>query len=347
MSNIFYIIYGLIILYLIFQIRKWIKIKNDEKPRIMFFKWNVKNNRLLKEHVLNLLTLNSKLEYFIISFYNNHFIQFLSHPKTNEWYCESVSNSFLSKKNQINVNSETKLIEKGFTKPNEKEYDNIISPNFSKFYKLKKRYNISEIDRPNEIFDEIEYIFNEVYNVSDNDSLKLTFTIPNRSNYSSQFYSIQNSKDDENKGQVKVFKDSKIKLILEITGLIITLVNITFLSFNFDIPNRVHWIILSISAVILFSISIYKILKNKTGVMTSDLGIIFNNSFFIDWNEIEQIQFSKKRLPSMIRWLFPDIMRVKIAMNLEKKIIPININWIKDRNGLIQSIEQYENVVFK
>ncbi len=77
--------------------------------------------------------------------FNNYYIQFMGFKKSKEIFCECVSNEFLNEKGKLNNVKIDNILKLNFVKPNEKDKEGNISPNYSKYYKANQISDFKEI----------------------------------------------------------------------------------------------------------------------------------------------------------------------------------------------------------
>ena len=138
------------------------------KDIIQNYKWNENDNSKFKMDYFKIIPELNKYDHLIVEF-ENYYVQYLSFPKSTEWYCESVSNHFLEIHKHRKKENELKLTNLGFLLPNTKDNEGNISKNYSKFYKAENEKDYEFM------YNDLTYIFTQVFKISDKTSIKIKF----------------------------------------------------------------------------------------------------------------------------------------------------------------------------
>ena len=120
-------------------LKKW----NFKKSKI--YKWKTEKEKFEKDFT-EILSKNPNLEYLIIEF-DSYYIQYKGFVNSEEFYAEIVSNEFLNETKKYSENQIEEILNLEFSKPNEKDNDGNISPNYTKWYKSKTRNEIEFIHK--------------------------------------------------------------------------------------------------------------------------------------------------------------------------------------------------------
>ena len=151
--------------YVLFGIFRMLKLKKASKEVTKEYNWKTDKDKFKKEFI-QLITEKPNLNYLVISF-DKYYIQFMGWENIKEFYCETISNEFLEAPNQLNDVKIKKIIELKFLEPNSRDSNGNTSPNYSKFYRAG-----NNTERGN-IFKEIEFILNKIYEIKSNEILKV------------------------------------------------------------------------------------------------------------------------------------------------------------------------------
>ena len=160
------IILGIGILLLIGLLIYWKK-KNQIQEINKQYNWKTQKENF-KTDFLKILADKPDLKYFVIDF-NDYYIQFMRFDESQEFYCESVSNEFLTEQAKLNQEQIDKILEIYFRKPNEKDTEGNSSPNYSKFYKADKNSDLIEI------YNELIYLMTVIYGIGNDEIIKVRF----------------------------------------------------------------------------------------------------------------------------------------------------------------------------
>lgn len=130
-------------------LKKW----NFEKSKT--YNWETEKEKFEKDFT-EILTKKPNLEYLIIEF-DSYYIQYKGFAKSKEFYAEIVSNEFLNEAKKYSENQIVEILNHEFSKPNEKDNDGNVSPNYSKWYNSKTKNEIEFIHK--ELIGILESIF--------------------------------------------------------------------------------------------------------------------------------------------------------------------------------------------
>jgi|TARA_B110000114_G_C14817427_1_gene287266 hypothetical protein len=130
-----------------------LKKRNFEKSKT--YKWETEKEKFEKDFT-EILSKNPNLEYLIIEF-DSYYIQYKGFVNSKEFYAEIVSNEFLNETKKYSENQIEKILNLEFSKPNEKDNDGNVSPNYTKWYKSKTKNEIEFIHK--ELIGILESIF--------------------------------------------------------------------------------------------------------------------------------------------------------------------------------------------
>ena len=130
-----------------------LKNRNFEKSKT--YKWETEKEKFEKDFT-EILSKNPNLEYLIIEF-DSYYIQYKGFVNSKEFYAEIVSNEFLNETKKYSENQIEKILNLEFSKPNEKDNDGNVSPNYTKWYKSKTKNEIEFIHK--ELIGILESIF--------------------------------------------------------------------------------------------------------------------------------------------------------------------------------------------
>ena len=109
------------------------------------YKWETEKEKFEKDFT-EILSKNPNLEYVIIEF-NSYYIQYKGFVNSKEFYAEIVSNKFLNESKKYSENQIEEILNLEFLKPNNKDNDGNISPNYTKWYKSETKNEIELIQK--------------------------------------------------------------------------------------------------------------------------------------------------------------------------------------------------------
>jgi hypothetical protein len=157
------IIFGILIV--IVGILAIMKKRNIEKSKI--YKWETEKDKFEKDFI-GILSKNPNLTYLIIEF-DSYYIQYKGFEKSKEFYAEIVSNEFLNETKKYSENQIEEILNFEFSKPNEKDNDGNISPNFTKWYNSKTKNEIESIHK------ELIGILKSVFGLKNGNEIKIRY----------------------------------------------------------------------------------------------------------------------------------------------------------------------------
>jgi hypothetical protein len=157
------IIFGILIV--IVGILAILKKRNIEKSKT--YKWETEKDKFEKDFI-GILSKNPNLTYLIIEF-DSYYIQYKGFAKSEEFYAEIVSNEFLNETKKYSENQIGEILNFEFTKPNEKDNDGNISPNFTKWYNSKTKNEIEFIHK------ELIGILKSVFGLKNGTEIKIRY----------------------------------------------------------------------------------------------------------------------------------------------------------------------------
>ena len=160
------IILGIGVIILIGFLVSWKK-KKPIQELTKQYDWKT-DKESFKIDFLKILKDKPDLRYLVIDF-NEYYIQFMGFSESQEFYCESVSNEYLPKQQRLNESQVEKILDLKFRKPNEKDSDGNMSPNFSKFYKAEKESDLKEI------YNELIHLMTEIFEMKNDEIIRMRF----------------------------------------------------------------------------------------------------------------------------------------------------------------------------
>ncbi len=155
-------ILGLIIVYGIFT-----KIQKRTIEKTKVYKWKAEKEKL-KNDFIEIISKNQSLEYLIVEF-DSYYIQYIGLERNKEYYCEIVSDKYLSESKKYSKIQKNKILEFDFSKPNTKDKEGNISSNYSKWYKSESENEI------NLVFEELLNIIESIYHLKDGSEIIIKY----------------------------------------------------------------------------------------------------------------------------------------------------------------------------
>ncbi|WP_282122499.1 hypothetical protein [Algibacter mikhailovii] len=164
----FKILAGIIIaVFVLFGLFRILKTKPVSKEITKEYNWKTDKEKF-KTEFIQLMTKRPILNYLVIDF-AEYYLQYQGWNNGTEFYCETVSNTFLESTYQLNDLQIKKLNNLNFSNPNTKDSEGNASPNYSKLYKSN-----NDPDRI-KIFNELIFIMSDIYNLDSNEILKIRY----------------------------------------------------------------------------------------------------------------------------------------------------------------------------
>ncbi len=142
-----------------------LKKRNFEK--IKTYKWETEKEKFEKD-LTEILSKNPNLEYLIIEF-DSYYIQYKGFIKSKEFYAEIVSNEFLNENKKYSESKIEEILNLEFSKPNEKDNEGNVSPNYSKWYKSETKNEIEFIHK------ELIRILKSIFNMKNGTEIKIRY----------------------------------------------------------------------------------------------------------------------------------------------------------------------------
>lgn len=142
-----------------------LKKRNFEKSKT--YKWETEKEKFEKDFI-EILSKNLNLEYLIIEF-ESYYIQYKGFINSKEFYAEIVSNEFLNQNKKYSKNQMEEILNFDFSKPNEKDKDGNVSPNYTKWYNSKSKTEIEFIHK------ELVEILKSIFNLKNGTEIKIRY----------------------------------------------------------------------------------------------------------------------------------------------------------------------------
>ena len=156
------IILGLIIVYGVFSKNQK---RTNEKTKV--YKWEAEKEKF-KIDFIEIISKNQNLKYLIVKF-DSYYIQYIRFKKSKEFYCEIISNEYLSESKKYSENQKKKILEFDFIEPNIKDLEGNISSNYSKWYKSESE---NEMDL---ILEELINIIQSIYHLKEGSKIMIKY----------------------------------------------------------------------------------------------------------------------------------------------------------------------------
>ncbi|EDM43350.1 hypothetical protein SCB49_01307 [unidentified eubacterium SCB49] len=115
-------------------------LKKRKFEKTKTYKWETEKKKFEKDFT-EIVSKNPNLEYLIIEF-DSYYIQYKGFIETKEFYAEIVSNEFLNENKKYSEIKIEEILNLEFSKPNEKDNEGNVSPNYSKWYKSETKNEI-------------------------------------------------------------------------------------------------------------------------------------------------------------------------------------------------------------
>jgi hypothetical protein len=135
--------------------------------KLKTYKWETEKEKFEKDFI-QILSKNPNLEHLIIEF-DSYYIQYKGFVNSKEFYSEIVSNEFLNETKKYSENQIEEILNLEFSKPNEKDNDGNVSPNYTKWYNLT---TINEIEF---IHKELIRILKSIFGLENGNKFKVRY----------------------------------------------------------------------------------------------------------------------------------------------------------------------------